>query len=136
MQCKVKGMITTLSQANLSQWPQILTMEESYEAEKIPSSHSPREYWEDSKWANDHFADIVKDYANLWVAIVDQKIVAVGKVISVVRKSVQEQTGRKHFPVIFAEKGIHVSQANRGKSRWSFWIKSMCLFPWKSKLFS
>jgi len=83
-------------------------MEESYGAEKIPSSHSPREYWEDSKWANDHFADIVKDYANLWVAIVDQKIVAVGKVISVVRKRAQEQTGRKHFPVIFAEKGIHV----------------------------
>ena len=78
------------------------------EQEKSLPTIPPKEYWEDSKWANDHFADIVREYADLWVAVVDQRIVAAGKVISVVRKSAQEETGRKHFPVIFAEKWIHV----------------------------
>ena len=73
-----------------------------------PVPKTPKEYWNDSKWANDNFSEIVKEYPNLWVAIVNKKVVASGKIISDVRKTAQAKTKREHFPVLFAEKGIHV----------------------------
>ena len=73
-----------------------------------PVPPTPKEYWDDSKWANENFSEISEQYPNLWVAIVDKKVVASGKVISEVRKIAEEKTGREHFPVILAEKGIHV----------------------------
>jgi len=68
-----------------------------------PVHETPKEYWKDSKWANEHFSEIVEEFLHLWVAIVDEKVVSSGKIISKVRKIAQEKTGRKHFPVIFAE---------------------------------
>ena len=73
-----------------------------------PIPKTPKEYWDDSKWANENFSDIAKQHPNLWVAIVDKKVVASGKVISEVRRIAKEKTHREHFPVILAEKGIHV----------------------------
>jgi len=73
-----------------------------------PIPKTPKEYWDDSKWANENFTEISKKYPNLWVAIVNKKVIASGKVISEVRKTAQEKTNRKHFPIILAEKGIHV----------------------------
>jgi hypothetical protein len=64
----------------------------------------PQEYWDDSEWANEHFADIVQQYPDLWVAIVDKHVVAAGKVIAEVQRCAEERTQRKHFPIIFAEK--------------------------------
>jgi len=68
----------------------------------------PHEYWEDSKWASDHFTEIVKDYPNQWVAIVDKKVVAAGRTIAEVEKAATEKTGRDEFPVYLAEKGVCV----------------------------
>lgn len=70
----------------------------------------PSEYWEDSRWAHDHMSDLAEKYPNLWVAVVNKKVVATGKVISEVERIVQEKTGRVEFPVILAEKGIRVYQ--------------------------
>ncbi len=75
-----------------------------------PIPKTPQEYWDDSKWANENITEIVREYPNLWVAIVDKKIVTSGKIISEVRKIAYKKTNRIHFPVIFAEKGIHVYQ--------------------------
>lgn len=69
---------------------------------------TPKEYWEDSDWADENFSKIVEDYPNLWVAVVDKKVVAAGKVISEVEKIAEEKTGRKSFPILFAERGIHL----------------------------
>ena len=77
-----------------------------------PIPATPKSYWEDTKWANENFTDIVRQYPNLWVAIVDKKVVAAGKVISEVRKIAQQKTNQKSFPVIFAEKGIKVLRLN------------------------
>ncbi len=68
----------------------------------------PKEYWDDSRWAHDHISDLAQEYPNLWVAVVDKRVVAAGKVIEEVERIAQEKTGRKEFPVILAEKGIHV----------------------------
>jgi len=73
-----------------------------------PIPDTPKEYWDDSKWANENFTEISKEHPNLWVAVVDKQVVASGKIISDVRKIAQQKTNRKHFPVFFAEKGIHV----------------------------
>jgi len=73
-----------------------------------PVPETPKEYWTDSKWANEHFSEIAEKFPNFWVAVVDEKVVSTGKIISKVRKIAREKTGGKHFPVIFAEQGIHV----------------------------
>jgi len=51
----------------------------------------------------------VKAYPNLWVAVVDKKVIASGKVIAEVERIAEKSTGRKEFPVILAERGIYVS---------------------------
>ena len=73
-----------------------------------PVPETSAEYWSDSKWANENFSEIVNEYPDLWVAIVNKKVVASGKIISDVRKKAREKTNRNHFPVFFAEKGVHV----------------------------
>ena len=73
-----------------------------------PVPPTPKEYWDDFKWANEHFSEISEAHPNLWVAIVDKKVVASGKIISEVRKKAQDITGKENFPVMLAEKGIHV----------------------------
>ncbi|MBN2541273.1 hypothetical protein JXI42_00245 [bacterium] len=75
---------------------------------EIPIPHTPKEYWDDSRWANENIAEISKKYPNLWVAIVNRQVVASGKLISEVRKIAEKRTKKKHFPVIFTEKGINV----------------------------
>ena len=84
----------------------LLTAEEA-EGIKLPQPGS-HEYWEDSKWASDHFTEIVKEYANQWVAIVDKKVVAAGRTIAEVEKAAAEKTGRQEFPIYLAEEGLRV----------------------------
>lgn len=74
----------------------------------------PKEYWEDSRWAHAHMAEIAEEYPNLWVAIVDKKVVAAGKVIAEVERIAEEKTGRKDFPLVLAERGIHVYKDQAG----------------------
>ena len=74
---------------------------------KLPSP-GPTEYWEDSKWASEHFTAIVREYPNQWVAIVDKKVVAAGRTIAEVEKKGTERTSRDEFPIYFAERGIRV----------------------------
>ncbi len=71
-------------------------------------SPGPQTYWEDSKWANEHFGEIVREYPDQWVAIVNQKVAASGKTISEVERIVFKMTGSIEFPIYFAEKGIRV----------------------------
>ena len=76
-----------------------------------PVPPTPKEYWEDNAWTDEHIAEISEAHPNLWVAVVDKQVVASGKVIAEVRKVAEEKTGRTHFPIVFAEKGIHVYQS-------------------------
>lgn len=84
----------------------ILSAKEA-EGMELPSV-GPKEYWEDSKWANEHFTEIVREYPDQWVAIVDKKVVAAGRTIAEVEKIAIEKTGRDEFPIYFAERGIRV----------------------------
>jgi len=67
-----------------------------------------KECLKDDRWADEYFAEIVKKHPNKWVAVVGRKVVAVGKTIAEVKKVAKEKTGRKEFPILFAEKRVHV----------------------------
>lgn len=73
-----------------------------------PVPPTPKEYWDDHAWVHHHIGELAKTYPNQWIAVVDKKVIAAGKVIAEVRRETEQKTGRKHFPVIFAERGIHV----------------------------
>ncbi len=77
------------------------------EGVNLPAPGSP-DYWEDSRWANENFAEIVKKYPNQWVAIVDKRVVAAGKTIAEVEEACRIKSGRKDVPIYLAEKGIRV----------------------------
>jgi hypothetical protein len=66
------------------------------------------DYWEDSKWASENLTEIVKKYPNLYVAIVDKRVVAAAKTIAEVEEACRIKTGRKDIPIYLAEKGIRV----------------------------
>ena len=68
----------------------------------------PKEYWDDREWAYDHLSELSQQYPDLWVAVVDKKVTAAGKVIAEVRATARQKTGRQSFPVVLAERGIYV----------------------------
>ncbi|MBU1599598.1 hypothetical protein KKG61_05785 [bacterium] len=60
------------------------------EKERLPS-----EFWEDHKWALEHYSDLRKKYAEVWVAIADKKVVAFGEDLTDEReKSICKKIGR------------------------------------------
>ena len=65
---------------------------------------------EDDQWADQHFTEIVKKYPNKWVAVVGKRVVASGDTIAEVKRIAKKKTGQQEFPILFAERGIHVYQ--------------------------
>lgn len=56
----------------------------------------PREFWEDMKWGREHFSDLMASYPDQWVAIVERKIVAVGKDLGKVIEEAKWKTKKAH----------------------------------------
>ena len=50
----------------------------------------PAEYWEDRDWAWEHYAELVKQYPDQWVAVCHKKVVAHSESIEDVEKQVKE----------------------------------------------
>ena len=75
--------------------PKIRAFEKS---EQIPS-----EFWEDKKWALEHYAELRRKYADMWVAIVNKKVIAFGEDLTVEKeKSIRKEIGRP-FVTFFVE---------------------------------
>lgn len=68
----------------------------------------PESFWEDDQWIIDHYDELARQYADEWVAVVNKTVVAVGESIGEVKKKAERKTGKRHIPVMFIEKGIHV----------------------------
>jgi hypothetical protein len=59
----------------------------------------PEGFWEDQRWALEHYGDLRKEYADMWVAILNKKVVAYGKELTEEKeKSLRKTAGRP--PVI------------------------------------
>ncbi|MEW6482020.1 MAG: DUF5678 domain-containing protein [bacterium] len=53
------------------------------------------DFWEDHKWALEHYADLREKYAEMWVAIADKKVVAFGEDLTDEREeSISREIGR------------------------------------------
>ncbi len=65
-------------------------------------SPGPKEYWEDSKWVNEHAVEISQQYPNKWVAVMDKAVVAAGRDGAKVEKMAMEKAGQKEFVIFFA----------------------------------
>jgi len=42
----------------------------------------PNEFWEDQRWALEHCAELGEQYPDMWIAVLDKEIVAVGPNVS------------------------------------------------------
>jgi len=70
----------------------------------------PKEFWDDLKWGREHYSELVREYSDKWVAIVDGKVVSAGESIKRVEAEAEKNTGRPKdkIPVMFVECGAHV----------------------------
>lgn len=84
----------------------ILSAKEA-EGMELPSV-GPKEYWEDSKWANEHMNEISEKYPNQWVVIFNKKVIAASRSGSEAEQIAREKVGDQEFVILFAEKGMRV----------------------------
>jgi|Deesub1362A_J573_1020465.scaffolds.fasta_scaffold26058_3 hypothetical protein len=68
---------------------------------------TPR-FWAECEWINKHYPELVQKYANMWVAVVNQKVIAANANLKEVEESVLKQTDRKDIPFLYIEDGSHV----------------------------
>jgi len=56
--------------------------------------NTPRAYWENFHWARHHSTELHEQYQDIWVAVVDQQVVAAGPSLRQVEKVAARRTGR------------------------------------------
>lgn len=68
------------------------------------------EYWEDQEWGLRHYQELVERYPNLWVAIVDRRVVSSGPDPNAVEEEAARKTGRpkEAIPLLFVEAGNQI----------------------------
>jgi len=59
----------------------------------------PKRHWDDAKWSRRHATELWEKYPEMWIAIVNKKVVAFGKNLSKVEDLAQKKT-RAKYPVI------------------------------------
>jgi len=69
---------------------------------------TPKEFWEDLRWAQAHESELMEKHTGEWVAIVNKKVVAAGKNLERVKKEAMKITKKELFPTMFVESGAHI----------------------------
>ena len=54
----------------------------------------PATYWEDMDWAQEHLAELYERYADGWIAISDQQVVAASPSLARVKRAAARLTGK------------------------------------------
>jgi len=68
----------------------------------------PKEFWEDMRWGREHYRELQRQHKDVWVAIVDKKVVSYGKDGAKVREEAERITGRKKIYMTFIESGVAI----------------------------
>ena len=69
----------------------------------------PKRFWQDEKWAFDHYPELLKRYEDRWVAVVNRRVVAASKSSVKAEEQAKAKTGRQSpIAVVFVESGRHV----------------------------
>jgi len=66
----------------------------------------PSEDQEDVKndqWLKENYLDLIQDYPNRWIAVLDQKIISTGNSKRRVESAAKEIAGEREFSVYFIE---------------------------------
>ena len=64
-----------------------------------------RQYWLDRRWIHDHYAQLVADHANEWIAVHCGQILAFGADLGVVEDTARSQCSTADFVVQFIDDG-------------------------------
>jgi len=68
------------------------------EEEKLPN-----EFWEDQTWALEHYSELRKKYADMWIAILDKEVVAYGKDLTDEKEESLRKTAGRPLVILFVE---------------------------------
>lgn len=68
----------------------------------------PKRFWEDKEWVFAHYSELVREYPNMWIAVLNKKIVGASPDLGKVEEAKIGTGGKKHIPIIFLEDGSHV----------------------------
>ncbi len=71
-----------------------MTDDESYESEEDLSN---------DQWFKENYLQLIQDYPNQWIAVVDRRIVARGNIRSRVQADAEKIAGDKLFSLYFIE---------------------------------
>ncbi|MBU0567359.1 hypothetical protein KJ693_05165 [bacterium] len=67
-----------------------------------------KKFWEDKRWGTEHYQDFIKKYPDMWIAVVNRKVVASSKSITEAKEKARRETKRKDIPLLFVEGSVHV----------------------------
>ena len=68
----------------------------------------PSDFWQNRKWILEHYNELAVKYADKWIAAIKGKVIASGNSINEVEKIAKKTSGKRHIPVMFMEKGVHI----------------------------
>ena len=87
-----------------------------------------KEYFEDMKWAGKRYPDFQKQYSNMWLAIVDKKVITFGKSRKNVEIEAVNKTNRpkKGIPIIFIKESSKLQPQRDNKSQKD--LKTMVIY--------
>ncbi len=68
------------------------------EEEKLPN-----EFWVDQRWALEHYSEFRKEYADMWIAILNQKIVASGEGLTEEKEEFLRKNAGRPLVILFVE---------------------------------
>ncbi|MCG2826720.1 MAG: DUF5678 domain-containing protein [Thermoplasmatales archaeon] len=67
-----------------------------------------KSFWKDLNWARKHHTELLKKYRNLWVAVVNKKVVSAGDNLEKVEDIAKAKTGKKNIATMFVDGGEHI----------------------------
>ena len=65
----------------------------------------PKKFWEDDKWAHEHYIELQHRFKDKWVAIFNKEVIVVADGPEEAMEQAQKKTGIKEIPVLFVESG-------------------------------
>jgi hypothetical protein len=68
----------------------------------------PNDFWQNRQWMLEHYNELASQYADKWITAIKGKVIAAGNSIKEVEKIAKKIVGKKHIPIMFMEKGVHV----------------------------
>jgi hypothetical protein len=76
----------------------------------IEKDRVPQSYWDNLRWAREHSTELHEQYEDVWIAIVDQQVVASASNMMRAKKLAAQKTGRppEEISVKFIDSGITI----------------------------